>query len=162
MTRFDFMKTFLALLICLFAVAEARARIHRFWSYDDLATNATLVVVATPTNVTETSEVAALPNIVTVYPGGSKEPVMGSGIETTFQILTVLKGECVAKTLVLHHYKEAKKIASMGPPGLVSFEPKDKKRYLMFLQKEADGRYVAVSGQTDPDDSIKQMSENYP
>ncbi len=156
------MKTLLALLICLFAMAEAQARIHRFWSYDDLATNATLVVVATPTNVTEISEVAALPNIVTVHPDGSKEPVMGAGVDTTFQILTVLKGECATRSLVLHHYKEARKMPSFGPPGLVSFEPKDKKRYLMFLLKEADGRYVAVSGQTDPDDSIKQMSENYP
>jgi len=156
------MKTLLALLISVFVVAEAQARIHRFWSYDDLATNATLVVVATSTSVADTSEVAALPDIVTIHPDGSKEPVMGAGVETTFQILTVLKGECTSKSLVLHHYKRAKETSSYGGPGFVAFEPKDKKRYLMFLQKEADGRYVAVSGQTDPDDSIKQLSENYP
>jgi hypothetical protein len=163
--RITNMKTLLTLLISLFVLAEAHARIHRFWSYDALNTNATLVVVATPTNVSETSEVAALPDIVTVHSDGTKEPVMGSGVETTFQILTVLKGESTTKTLVLHHYKEVKKegeLGDYGGPQLVSFEPKDKKRYLMYLQKEADGRYVAVSGQTDPVDAIKQISDNYP
>jgi hypothetical protein len=45
---------------------------------------------------------------------------------------------------------------------LVSFNQEDKKRYLMFLQKEADGRYIAVCGQTDPAYSIKELVDNYP
>jgi len=73
-----------------------------------------------------------------------------------------IKGVCPTPSLVLHHYQEAKPTPSFGPPGLVAFEPKDKKRYLLFLQPEADGRYVAVSGQTDPDDSIKPIADNYP
>ena len=64
-------------------------------------------------------------------------------------------------TMVLHHFTLVKPSAARGPD-LVSFEPKDKKRFLMFLQKEADGRYVAVSGQTDPQDAIMEIVERYP
>ena len=159
---FPFMKTALALLISLFVVAEAHARIHRPWSYNDLATNATLVVIATPTGVAETSEVATLPEIVSVFPDGHKEPVMGKGLETTFQILTVLRGECATNSLVLHHYLEVGKPVSTASAGLVFFEPNDKRQYLMFLKKEADGRYVTVSDQTDASDSISLVLPYHP
>jgi hypothetical protein len=45
---------------------------------------------------------------------------------------------------------------------LISFEPYSYKLYLIFLQREADGRYVAVSGQSDPGFSVKQLTENAP
>jgi len=44
---------------------------------------------------------------------------------------------------------------------LVSFKPGGKKQFLMFLQKEADGRYVAVTGQTDPQLSIIGIEQNF-
>jgi hypothetical protein len=84
---------------------------------------------------------------------------MGKGVETSFKVLTVLKGERDIKQLVLHHFALASAPASRGP-SLVSFKPEDKKQFLMFLQKEADGRYVAVSGQTDPDSSIIGIDGN--
>jgi len=127
-----------------------------------LTDKAALVVVATPTKVEETSELAALPNIITVHGDGTEADVMGKGVETSFDVLTVLKGEHGTKTLVLHHFKLAKPEVTMNGPDLVTFEPKDKKRYLMFLQREADGRYIAVSGQTDPEDAIKEIVERYP
>jgi hypothetical protein len=147
------MKTYFTFLIALFLVLESQARLNDA---------ATLVVVATPTKVGEISELAALPNIATVHNNGTKEDVMGKGVETSFEVLTVLKGERSTKTLVLHHFRLAKPEATINGPGLVSFEPKDKKRFLMFLQKEADGRYVAVSGQTDPQDAIMEIVERYP
>ena len=58
---------------------------------------------------------------------------------------------------MLHHFALADPKPVISGPQLVSFEPKDQKRYLMFLQSEADGRYVAVSGQTDPVDAIKVL-----
>jgi hypothetical protein len=130
------------------------------WSCDMLNGKATLVVIATPTNVVETSELAALPNIATVHTNGTQEAVMGKGVETSFKVLTVLKGERDIKQLVLHHFALASAPASRGPL-LVSFKPEDKKQFLMFLQKEADGRYVAVSGQTDPLVSIVGIENNF-
>ena len=57
------------------------------WSYDGLNQKATFVVIATPTKVTTTTEHAALPNIR----AGTNE-IIGTGLETSFEVLTVLKG----------------------------------------------------------------------
>jgi hypothetical protein len=131
--------------------------LYRSWSYAEINDTATLIVLATPTKVTATPERTALPNIQTVHNDGKKEDVIGAGVETTFEVLTVLKGERSTNALVLHHFTLAEQPKLMYGPRLVSFEPKDKKSYLMFLQKEADGRYVAVSGQTDPVLAIKEL-----
>ena len=64
----------------------------------------------------------------------------------------------VGHTIVLHHYKEADGPTINGP-GLVTFDPKDRKQYLMFLTRDRDGEYIAVSGQTDPDQSVEALRE---
>jgi hypothetical protein len=155
------MKTYLTLLMTFCLVLESHARRTQALDYDTQNDKATIVVIATPTKIVETSELAALPNIATVHPDGTQEAVMGKGVETSFKVLTVLKGERDIKQLVLHHYALASAPASRGPD-LVSFKPEDKKRFLMFLQKEADGRYVAVCGQTDPAYSIREIVGSYP
>jgi len=117
------------------------------WSYEELKTNATLIVIATPTQVTVTEERAAIP--------GSN--VAGKGLETTFEVLSVLKGELATNTIVLHHFALAKPtqdgrapVYTDSDPRLVAFEPKEKKQYLIFVKREPDGRYVAVSGPVRP------------
>jgi hypothetical protein len=144
--------------LCL--VLESHARPIQGGTYDMLNDKATLIVIATPTKVVETSELAALPNITAVYTNGTHEAVMGKGVETSFKVLTVLKGEREIKQLVLHHFTLAAAPANSGPL-FVSFNPEDKKQFLMFLQKEADGRYVAVTGQTDPQVSIIGIEQNF-
>ena len=151
------MKTYLTLLMALCFAFVSHARLMQWWPYDAQMDKAALVVIATPTTVAETSELVALPNIVTVHNDGTKEDVMGKGVETSFEVLSVLKGERGTKTFVLHHFKLAKPGVDFNSPMLVSFKPGEQKRYLMFLQKEADGRYVAVCGQTDPGNSIKEL-----
>ena len=125
----------------------------KVWTYDELKTNATLIVIATPVLVMITGERTNL--------AGSH--VEGTGVETSFSVLAVFKGDYGTNVLVLHHYTVGQRgrngsIFSDSDPRLVSFEPKDKKRYLMFLKKEADGRYIPVSGQYDPVDSIELLS----
>ena len=158
------MKVKLTLLFLLCIGFESLARVSPHWSYDTLNEKATLIVIATPTKVSACAEQATLPNIQTVWPDGQKESVMVKGVETIFEILTVLKGGRDTTTLTLHHYAIAdpEKAAVRGQPRLLSFEPKYQKRYLMFLIKEADGRYSAVSGQTDPADSVKELVGGYP
>ncbi len=154
------MKISLTLFTSLLLAFEAHARLIQGGTYDTLNDKATLIVIAVPTKVVETSELAALPNITTVYADGKREPVMGKGVETSFKVLTVLKGDRGIKQLILHHFALAAAQADRGPL-LVSFKPEDKKQFLMFLQKEADGRYVAVSGQTDPQVSIVGIEQNF-
>ena len=50
------MKIYLTLLMSLFLVMQSHARLMQVWSYDMLNDKATLIVLATPTKVAETSE----------------------------------------------------------------------------------------------------------
>ena len=137
----------LALLTILATVGTAEARIHRAWTYTDLMKTADLVVIATPGATTATGKTEALPDIV---------GVSAERIETELDVLVVMKGKAGAK-VVLHHDRLSSANAMVNGPGLVSFDPKDKRSYLMFLVREADGRYAAVSGQTDPDMAIEAL-----
>ena len=81
------------------------------------------------------------------------------GLETSFEIQTVLKGKWALNRLVLYHLREARPPPQpiVGGPLLVSFDPKKKLRYLMFLKLDQSGRFVSVSGQTDPGIAIKEL-----
>lgn len=154
------MKLKLVLVIVLLCFGTAvSARLTSHWDFELLTERASLIVIATPTKVTETTEHIALPDIVTQYPDGRKENVMVNGMETTFEVLAVLKGPSETKELTLHYYAlAAGEVPGEDAARLVSFEPKDKKRFLMFLVQEPDGRYMAVNGQTDPRTSIQQFA----
>ena len=76
---------------------------------------AALIVIAVPTKVVDSST--------------------GRGIETSFKVLTVLKGERDIGQLVLHHYALSP-AATIRSPLLVPYKPEDKRQFLMFLQKE--------------------------
>ena len=77
-----------------------------------------------------------------------------TGLATKFEIKVVLKGDKTLEKLVLHHYRLAPREMPINAPSLVSFvfayEPAQRESFLLFLRKEADGRYAPVSGQTDP------------
>jgi hypothetical protein len=74
--------------------------------------------------------------------------------------MLLLKGS-KRQRFVLHHYRGSRKPdpnrITLGGPDLLDFEgPKDlsesvfsSKRYLLFLVREADGRFAPVSGQQD-------------
>jgi hypothetical protein len=162
------MKIYLTLLMFLCLSLEAKARVYPSWydDYDSLNDKATLVVIATPTTVGTNTEKTSFGNIFTQ--GDPKpEEITGTGVETGFRIITVLKGERNMKALVLRHYVLVKSesmgmkvtLGTLAGPSLISFDPNSKKMYLMFLRKEADGRYVAVTGQEDPAYSVKQLDD---
>src|SRR5215212_6482909 len=92
------MKTKLAFVFLLCVALDSSARIMKLWTYDELRTNATLVVIATPIKVTVTERQGTI--------GGSS--VVGKEIETRFESLTVLKGDLQTNQLVLLHFVPAK------------------------------------------------------
>ena len=145
------MKRYLAFVLALCFGVESQARIHQAWSDDALNDSATLIVIATPSSITATTERTNLLSNVSV-----------GGVETSFRVLTVLKGDRSIKTLVLHHYALVTGQNFIDGPNLIAFDPKERKQYLMSLQKEADGRYAAVSGQIDPYASLKEFAERLP
>jgi len=99
------------------------------------------VIVAVPLSTKNTAEQIGLPHM-------SDVPVIG--LSSEFEVIFVLKGDNSLKRLVVHHYRLANTNKPMqGGPNLVSFDPKESKRYLLFLHREPDGRY-APSDQVDP------------
>lgn len=144
------MKKYLPVLLVLAAPLLAQARTMKLWSYQELYDKADLVVIAKPVSSVDTAERTELPTM--------KIPVVGLSME--FDIRLVMKGDKDAKKVTLHHYRVAdpNRPYLNGPslvlidngPNSVSFDSRHPERYLLFLHREADGRYSPVSGQVDP------------
>jgi hypothetical protein len=133
------------------------ARIHEYWPYDRLTKEADLIVIATPNSVRDTSERTMVPNIGELSTNNVYSPIPAIGVETGFEVLSALKGEARTNTFVFHHLRQVVSRPSRGAAGLVAFDPKEKKRFLMFLKRESDGRYASLTGQTDPDGGVKDL-----
>ena len=152
------MKT--CITICTFAslVFTSSARPVVSWPYDQLTEKADIIVIATPSATRGTAEAMNLPGIQRAGTNGVSRPVPGFGQETTFEVLTVFKGDKSIKSLVVFHLREAEpQIVSVNGPGLISFEPNEKKRYLLFLKRDPDGRFSSLTGQTDPIGAVKDL-----
>ena len=144
------MKKIITGFLILTAAILTQARIMRTWTYQELYDQADLVVIAKPTSTQETTEKAVLPDL--------RPDVNALGLSTEFEISVVLKGDKSLKKVTLHHYRLANtKLYYINGPILVSFDPTQDTRFLLFLHREADGRYSAVSGQTDPWFSVKKL-----
>ena len=124
------------------ATCALSARPMRNWSNQALLDTSDLVVIASPTGVATIREGTKLPGM---------SGVSVIGVETKFAVSAVVKGDGAIKDLVLHHYNlaEADKSPPNGPM-LVAFEPAKKQSFLLYLVREADGRYAPATGQIDP------------
>jgi hypothetical protein len=148
------------LSIALGLSAHARPVAH--WPYDKLTAEADLIVIATPLAVRDTKETTTLPGIQRTGADNVGRPIPAIGIETSFEVLSVLKGDNGIKKLVFYHLREIEKQEiQINGPGLVAFDPTEKKRYLLFLKREPDGRFSSLTGQTDPIGGIKDLG-TYP
>jgi len=108
------------------------------------------VVIATPKATRDTEE--HLVNFLG-YRG------QAIGVETQFAVSKVLKGDKRLKAVVLHHYRMPDLIPANGPE-LVTFDPAEKKRFRLYLIREADGRYAPTAGQLDPAfDSVREIKQ---
>ena len=160
-----FTKT-IAALFALSAMASA-SKIEQ-WPYGKLHEEADIVAVA---------------RAVSTVPSGDKWEAAGfekdrfKGVETTLELAHAFKGKPADSFKLLHfQYKDPSASCNDGP-GLVSFltgaRPNDGRQgggesmpeiqgdspeYLLFLKKRADGRFEPVSGQVDPDASVRMLS----
>jgi hypothetical protein len=149
------MRNLLVLVLLLGTATLAEARISEAWTYQRLYDSADLVVVGVVTSTTDTSEAAILPNL--------RPDVHVVGISTEFRIGGVFKGDVHLKSCVLHHYRLASpESVGLNGPTLVSFDVTARRHYLLFLTREADGRYMPVAGQTDSAKSIFKLDGGFP
>ena len=130
----------------------AGARLAKSWSYQEMFDKSDVVVIATVAATNDTPEHIPLP-------GFTSQPVIG--VETKWTVSAVLKGGPM-KELVLHHYRVNGFDAPNGP-NLVSFvltanPPGAQRSYILFLVREADGRYAPVVGQIDPYQAVRVLS----
>jgi hypothetical protein len=148
----------LAIACLLLSTRFVTARAIRIWSDQELFEKSDLVVTASPTATNDAQEHIGLP-------GFEQQRVVG--IETTFTVSAVLKGDKTLKTFVLHHYRPAPG-ATIVPnaPGFIYFASSQKSalspgKYLLFLLRAPDGRYAPVVGQIDPGLSVRQLEGVY-
>ena len=137
------MKPILTACLILGATTSiAGARGINVRSYQELDKMSEIIVVAKPVATRDTEEKTILPFI------SPDIPVVG--LSSEFEIIANLKGDKSLKELVVHHYRLANPDRPMlNGPCLASFDPKDSTRYLLFLQREPDGRYAPFD-QVDP------------
>ena len=149
------LKPSLIIVLLIISTGIVAARAVRVWPYQELLEKSDLVVIATPTAVTND------PGGQIDLPGFSGLHVIG--VETTFSVSAVLKGQKTVKDLVLHHYSYPTNGGPFLPnsPFLLSFEPEAHswagRRYILFLTREPDGHYAPVVGQTDPGEAVREI-----
>jgi len=139
-----------ALLVLAAATFVADARFIDLRTFRDLDKIADIIVVARPVSTKETAEQIALPHIT---------GIQVLGLSSEFEVSFVLKGDDRLKKLVVHHYRLADTpdqrmendapLAGDNGTALAAFEPKETTCYLLFLQREPDGRYAPID-QVDP------------
>ena len=162
------MKTLITIALLARLLVPCEARVSIRWTNESLMAKADLAILAIPIAVKDTGEKTSFAILKSRRQTGGEPPtqyilVPAVRMETTFKVLTTLKGENETKKIVLHHLREIEKskvtpngkiILYSGGPNLVSFDPKGNKQYRLFLKRESDGHFTPVSGQTDPADSI--------
>ena len=142
----------------LAAAGLAHARPVPSWTYEKLAAEADLIVIATPTRAKDTGEKANVPYVQRVGKDGKAGPIRAVWVDTTFEVQVVLKGKDDPKEFVLVHLRETEPEKDPVPngPNLLTLDLKGKKRYLLFLKRSGD-KFIPTTGQTDPAWSVKDL-----
>ena len=151
----------LAAILLLASAEIASARVERAWSYQEILDKSDLVVIATPTAANDTKEQTNLSKIFGQPAIGDETIFKIIGVETKFKISAVLKGDKAIADFTLHHYRYGSN-SPIAPnsPEFISFDPAKKQAFLIFLVREADGRYASAFGQLDPGFAIHDLGGN--
>ena len=138
--------------VCLFLVASllfgllmpADARPVHGWNHDELVQKADLIVIAA---VRSTADAKGL-DPAAANPGNHGKVV----VESVFDVQAVLKGGFKGRSLVIEHERYANRkdeITVVDGPAFITFDPKKKSQYLIYLQKVGE-HYRPLTGWYDP------------
>jgi hypothetical protein len=134
------MQRTLVIYFFVLAAPDATGRITKAWRYQEMFDKADLVAIARVVTTKDTNERSTL------------GPFHVIGVTTDFNAHLIVKGNKSIKAFQLHHYKfasEAENETIANGPNLIRFSF-EHPAFLLFLTKEADGRYAPVTGQEDP------------
>lgn len=145
---------FVLLALLLLAIPPSTwACIQTIWTFDDLKNDADVIVIAQPTETTNSGIVAPIKELSYVDPGGKKVIRVGTAVTTHFKVLTVLKGTADKEfTLTLYKLPPTKMSNGLVVPDICpypyrEFDPTAQVRYLIFLEKTAKGGLDLLEGQ---------------
>ena len=114
-------------LIWLALGTDAQAWLVPIWSVPQLLDEATLTVVAKPISAKVVIAKGVLPEATSGRV--DDEHVYVDDVETTLQVLSVVKGDAANHIVMLHHQRSTNHRGPiMAGPGLVDFEPGSGKR----------------------------------
>jgi len=153
--------------------ASISARLTPLWPYQRLFAEADLIVIAEA----RFSEKTADP-----WPRSGPLELKYVGVNTTFEVLHVLKGKKGLSKIRFLHFNLAEAVRKSAPgeiivtsPGasLVDFRGREvtirgtrltmpSPQYLLFLRKLPDGRYEPLSGQYDAQLSVRELFKPLP
>lgn len=153
------------IILCLALVVfnlSAHAPAVRFWRDAELLAASDLVVIGQPIKVQDLNEVNTV-----LWSGRSKL----LGVEATFAVSKVLKGDFTNRTVVLHYYRWENSYKTSDPasaigldvnsPGLIYLTPTDTNQFLLYLLRDGASRYAPASGQLDSSGySVKPLPTN--
>jgi hypothetical protein len=144
------MKKSIPIILLLLVGISVFARAVRIWTEDDLQKASQLIVIGTVANVRDLDEVNTV-----LWPGRSKL----LGVEATFAVSKVLKGDFTNRTAVLHYYRwdtpfktsdSGSAIGSdVNSPFLIYLTTTNTNHFLLYLVRDGTSRYAPASGQLD-------------
>jgi hypothetical protein len=142
------MKKIIAIILLSAFSFVALARVIVPWTEAKMRAASDLIVVGTVTKVQDLAETNT-----TLWPG-----CKFIGVEATFAVSKILKGDTTNQSVVLHYYR----FDQMVPPNapcFLSLSSSDTNQYLLYLSKDGVGRFAPVSRQIDPSvDAVRLLS----
>lgn len=136
---------FLLTISVFMTLQPLHARVSRQWGYQEMFDRSDLVVIATVISTKDAGARVTLPDYVPLL---NVIPVI-----TEFEVKAAFKGGKAIKKFSLFHYRyesEDEQFESANNPELIKIDPDAPGTFLLFLTKDRAGRYVPVTGQTDP------------
>lgn len=160
--------------LCLLTQSTGWARKVEHWPYARLFEDADVVVIA---------RAVATDKCADKWNEQFFDGVRFQGLETKLEVVGILKGKPPESLKLLHFQYKPEATSYDDGPGLVSFLNKPRQtavdkhvdrsgelrplsasrsshpEYLLFLRLRKDGRFEAVSGQLDPNVSVRSISQ---
>jgi hypothetical protein len=135
------MKKSIPIVLLLFVGVSAFARLLHIWTEAEMQKAARLIVIGTVVKVKDLDETNTV-----LWPS-----CKFVGVEATFAVSQVLKGDYTNRTVVLHYYRfDPPHYCPPNGTAFLDLTTGGTNRFLLYLAPDRAFRFAPVSGQLDP------------
>ena len=129
------------IVLLLFVGVSAFARLLHIWTEAEMQKAARLIVVGTVADIRDLNETNTV-----LWPS-----CKFVGVEATFAVSQVLKGDFTNRTVILHYYRfDPPHYCPPNGPAFLDLTTGGTNRFLLYLAPDRAFRFAPVSGQLDP------------